>query len=514
MIPAIIKLFAQPLGKFLIVVLTIRLDAMPVLYNTLTRKKEVFRPMGAGMVGMYTCGITAYYYAHVGNMRAYLQEDVIKRVLTHSGYSVKHIQNVTDVGHLVSDADTGEDKLRLEADREHRSMADVAELYTKYFIEDCKALNVVMPDRMPKATGHIGDMLKLIGILDEKGYLYTAHNGVYFDTSKFEGYGRLTGLSFERLNNELREGARVERVEGKRNPTDFAVWRFAHGDEKEMVWESKWGRGFPGWHLECSAMSMKYLGEHFDLHMGGIDHIQIHHTNEIAQSEAATGRKFVNYWMHMNFLTVDGGKMSKSLRNIYTIRDITGKGHPPMALRLFLISGHYRQGLNFTFEALQNTERTLNGIYAFLERLPEAMEAKGPGSKEFLSKVRSYRDTFFKELGDDINMPGALASMHGLIREANSRAAQAGFGAGEADAVKAAMLEMDTVLGLGFKDYMKRAKPSMGADIRALVDERERARRSKDFARADGIRELLREKYHVILEDTENGVRWRTERAA
>ncbi len=485
---------------------------MLVLYNTLTRRKENFQPISGRKVGVYACGITAYFSAHIGNMRTYVQEDVIRRVLIHDGFSVTHVQNITDVGHLVSDADTGEDKLRLEAEKEHKTMRDVSAFYTGLFLKDMGLLNIQKPEVMPKASDHIPEMLRLVKSLDQKGYLYKAENGMYFDTSKFKGYGALASTSFQQLTASLKEGARVEKVAGKRNITDFAVWRFAHGGEREMIWDSEWGRGFPGWHIECSAMSMKYLGEHFDIHFGGVDHIPIHHTNEIAQSEASTGKKFVNYWMHMQFLTVEGGKMAKSVRNIYTVQEIVDRGYSPLALRFFLLSGHYRQTLNFTFEALSNAQNTLNGIYAFLGRLASAPRGGGGLAGDgFVDIVGRCRKDFFMELDNDINMPAALSSMHSIINAANPRIESAGMSEADAKAVIDAMLDIDTVLGLGFSERLSRGKEELNGEIQGLVDERESARKAKDFTRSDELRRLLKEKYHVVLEDTKHGIKWHRE---
>ncbi len=485
---------------------------MLFLYNTLTRKRQRFKPISDMKVGLYTCGITAYYSTHIGNIKAYVEWDVLKRLLTYDGYDVTHVENITDVGHLVSNADTGEDKLRLEAEKERKSMKEIASFYTDIFIEDCRRLNIMPPSMMPRATDHIQDMLELLNKLDAKGFLYKAQDGIYFDTSKFKNYGKLTGMSFKRLNAELKSGARVEKVEGKRNITDFVVWRFAHGDEKEMIWDSKWGRGFPGWHLECSAMSMKYLGNHFDIHCGGIDHLQIHHPNEIAQSEGATGEKFVNYWLHCNFLVVDGQKMSKSVRNIYTVQDILAKGHSPMALRLFLISGHYRQQQNFTFEALSNAENTLRGIYSFLQRVADTKNKENNAdTKEFKKKITDSRKKFFKELNDDINMPQALTHLHSIIDDANARIESGKLNKKEARVVIKAMLDMDWVLGLKFDRHVQMKKQKLGKEIQELIDEREKARAGKDFKRSDEIRIMLKEKFHVVLEDTKDGVKWHKE---
>ncbi len=479
------------------------------LYNSMGRKKRRFKPMDENSVRMYACGITAYYSAHIGNMRTYVNQDILKRLLLHDGYKVVHVQNITDVGHLASDADTGDDKIRAEAEKEHRSMREIADFYAGIFIEDMKALNIMVPDVMPKASEHIPEMLNLIKRLSDKGFLYQASNGIYFDTSKFRGYGKLTGMGFKQLNNSLKEGARVEKVEGKRHATDFAVWRFAGQDEKEMVWDSPWGRGFPGWHLECSAMSMKYLGEQFDIHCGGIDHLQVHHTNETAQSEAATGHRFVDYWVHENFLTVDGKKMSKSLKNIYTVKDILAKGHSASALRLFMMSANYRQGLNFTFEALSGSESELAGMYSLMERLSSVQgRAKNDDTAEFKKSLRSMKKEFFARLNDDISMPEALAAMHSLMNAVSARLGSGKLNRAEAKAAARAMLEMDSILGLQLGGHYRGDAPPLGKEAKALLKEREAARKSGDFRRSDEIRDLLREKHGIAVEDTKAGQSW------
>lgn len=478
-----------------------------MLYNSLGRKRMRFKPIDGKNVRMYTCGITAYYSAHVGNIRTYVNQDILKRLLLHNRYAVKHVQNITDVGHLVSDADTGDDKMRMEAAKEHKSMREVADFYARIYMEDLASLNVIVPDIMPKASEHVRKMLTLIKELSDKGFLYQASNGLYFDTSKFKGYGKLTGMTFKQLNAQLKEGARVEKVEGKRNATDFAVWRFSSPDEKEMVWDSPWGRGFPGWHLECSTMSMEYLGEHFDIHCGGIDHLQIHHPNEIAQSEASTGQKFVNYWVHGEFLTVDGRKMSKSLQNIYTVKDILARGHSPMALRLFLISANYRQILNFTFEALAGAESSLTGIYSFMERLSAVQnKTQNEDGGAFKAQVKSMKKDFFARLNDDISMPEALAAMHSLINIANARKS---LNRREARVVAKAMLEMDSVLGLRLGEHYAKGKARLSKEETALIKEREQARKAGDFRRADEIRALLMERHKLVVEDTKDGQTWR-----
>ena len=475
------------------------------LYNTLGRKIQPFRSIKKGSVGIYTCGPTVYWFAHIGNMRTYVQEDILKRTLIHNGYKVKHVMNITDVGHLVGDSNIGEDKIKLEARKEHKSAYEVARFYEEAFVNDIKRLNIIMPDVMPRATEHINEMLALIKKLDEKGYLYKVSTGIYYDTSKFKDYGKLTGMSFDELNKYLKAGARVERAEGIKNTTDFAVWRFAKGDEKEMIWDSEWGRGFPGWHIECSAMSMKYLGEHFDIHCGGIDHIPIHHTNEIAQSEAATGKKFVNYWIHVSFLTVNNMKMAKSLGNIYTVQDIIDRGYSPLSLRFFLLSSHYRSQQNFTFEALENADKTLKSIYNFIRQINAVNEEKEFG-KDIENELEKFHRRFFEELNNDLNTPNALKEMHALISYENKRLSDGKVGAKEAKKVIEIMLDFDTILGLDFKKELEEKK--LPDEVEKLIEERERARKEKDFDKADHIRKEIEEKYNIIIEDTKTGVKW------
>ncbi|MGC9037562.1 MAG: cysteine--tRNA ligase [Candidatus Micrarchaeia archaeon] len=475
------------------------------LYNTLGRKIQVFRSIKKGEVGLYTCGPTVYWFAHIGNMRTYVQEDVLKRTLIYNGYKVKHVMNITDVGHLVGDSSIGEDKIKLEARKEHKSAYDVARFYEQAFINDIKRLNIIMPDVMPRATEHVNEMLALIKRLDEKGYLYKVETGIYYDTSKFKKYGELTGMTFEQLNKYLKAGARVERAAGLRNITDFAVWRFAKEEEKEMVWDSEWGRGFPGWHIECSAMSMKYLGEHFDIHCGGVDHIPIHHTNEIAQSEAATGKKFVNYWFHVAFLTVNNMKMAKSLGNIYTLQDLIDKGYPPLSLRYFLLSSHYRSQQNFTFEALDNAKNTLNSIYAFLRSL-KAVQKDGGLEKEPSVELDKLHKAFFDELNNDLNTPSALRNMHALIGYENKRLSEGKVTKEEAKKAIEIMLDFDKILGLDFEKALE--EKELPEEVARLIQERELARKEKNFEKADAIRKEIEEKYGIVIEDTKEGVKW------
>lgn len=476
------------------------------VYNTLSRSKEEFKPIHGNKVGIYSCGPTVYSFAHIGNMRHYIVVDLLKRLLVHDGYEVRHVMNITDVGHLVGDANLGEDKMRLTAEHEHRSVYSVAKFYTDEFLNDVRRLGLTMPEVMPRATDHISEMLALIGKLDEKGYLYEVKTGMYFDTSMFKGYGKLTGLTFDELNSYLISGARVKRAAGIRNTTDFAVWRFSNPEEREMVWESGYGRGFPGWHIECSAMSMKYLGEHIDIHTGGIDHLPIHHTNEIAQSEAATGKKFVNYWMHVEFLQVNGKKMSKSLGNVYRIQDLLDRGYSIYAYKYLIISTYYRSQINFTFEALDNAQSTLTGIYSCIARLSKTKKSseKGP-SEPLLKRIESIKGEFFKAMENDLNTPIALSKLHLLIGEAN-RAQEKGMARGAAEAALDALLEFDQVLGLDFKRHAGGSE--LPKEAEELIHERERARKQGEYKKSDRIREELKERYGVIIEDTEKGPEW------
>lgn len=473
------------------------------IYNTLTHKKQEFKPMKEGEVGMYSCGPTVYNFQHIGNFRAFIVADMLKRVLLHGGYKVKHVMNITDVGHLVGDANLGEDKIRVTAQHEHKTAHEVAKFYTDDFLEDIKALGIMMPEIMPKATDHVREMLDLIAILDKKGFLYNVSTGVYFDTSKVKDYGRLMNLSFEKLNSFLITGARVERAQGIKNTTDFAVWRFSRPDQMEMVWETKYGKGFPGWHIECSAMSMKYLGQHFDIHTGGVDHLPIHHTNEIAQSESATGKKFVNYWVHNEFLLVDGKKMSKSIGNVYTPKDLQKKGYSAGAYKYLMVSAHYRTQLNFTFQALDNSKNTLEGVYSFMKRLASIQypEKESKMNKSFIANVAKIRDKFFEHMNDDLDTPLALAQMHALISTANKLGKD--ITKDDANLVIETLLEFDKVLGLGFEEHTKHSNHP--DEIMKLVEERESYRKKRMFADADRIRDLLKEEHGVDVEDSQNG---------
>lgn len=478
------------------------------LFNTITRRKSVFRPIRKGKVGMYSCGPTVYAHAHIGNLRAYIVSDILKRTLIHDSYSVKHVMNITDVGHLVGDGSIGEDKLKMTARLTRMSPKEVARHFESLFLKDIRALNILEPDVVARATEHIPQMLKIAYALDSKGYLYKTDTGMYFDTSKFPSYGKLAGMGFKRLNMSLIGGARVERPEGTKNITDFAVWRLSKPDESEMVWPSRFGRGFPGWHIECSAISMEYLGKHFDIHTGGVDHIPIHHQNEIAQSESYSGEKFVNYWVHNEFIKVNGQKMSKSLRNIYTLDDLAERGFAPLDFRYFAISGHYRSIINFTFEGLANSKNTLDSIRSTTSKLSSILDSKGSeaerrGDPEFQKNMLKERNEFFKAVNNDMGLPEALTHLHSIIKESRRRLGRGEIGRTDAETVRDIIIEIDSILGLEL--WRPKAEREVSKEIMELVERREQARATKRFKDSDSIRIELRDRYGVIVEDTSNG---------
>ena len=377
------------------------------LYNTLTRKKEEFVPIKKGTVKMYSCGPTVYNYAHIGNMRAYIFMDTLRKVLKYNGYKVKHVMNITDVGHLVSDADEGEDKMAKTARIENRSVYEIAKEYTDAFMKDIKALNIDTPEHIAKATEHIREMEIYVNDIVKNGYAYETSKGVYFDTSKLPNYGKM--LSNNNID-DLKAGARVEVDTEKRNPQDFALWIKAP-KEHIMKWNSKWGLCYPGWHIECSAMSRKYLGDKFDIHTGGVDHIPIHHENEIAQSIGATGHNLANYWMHVEFLLIDGGKMSKSLGNVYTLNDLKAKGIDALSYRYFTYSSHYRNKLNFTWDAIKSAKNSLNKLR---DMIALHKDVNKKIDKNIISK---YEEQFLDAINDDMNMPVAISIVWEIAKE-------------------------------------------------------------------------------------------------
>jgi len=448
---------------------------MVKLYNTLTRKKEELNPISEGNVGLYTCGPTVYWYAHVGNLRSYVFADVLKRVLMYNGFDVKHVINVTDVGHLTSDSDGGEDKLEVSAAKEGKTASGVSHFYFNAFQKDFEKLNLIEPFKWSWATEHIKEQIDMIKILEKKGYTYKTSDGIYFDTSKFADYGKLSNKKVEGLE----EGKRITMKE-KRNKTDFALWKFSGAPgERQQEWESPWGLGFPGWHIECSAMSSKYLGKQFDIHTGGEDNMPIHHENEIAQSESAFGKKpWVKTWMHGAFLNIRGGKMSKSAGKIKTISELEKEGVPPLAYRYFTYSAKYRKPLIWSREAIASAVSS----YKRLRNIIARIENKRGMNKKYLKE-------FEERINDDLDMPGALAVLWKLVRDEKAE--------GKIGTIK----KMDQVFGLKLLDVEKIDIPE---DVRALADERQKVREAKDWVESDKLRDKLK-KIGWIVKDNKKG---------
>lgn len=468
---------------------------MPLrLYNTISREKEIFKPLHDNEVRIYTCGPTVYDYVHIGNLRAFLSWDLLKRVLRLNGFNVIHVMNYTDVGHLVSDADEGEDKMEKGARRERKTAWEIADFYIKAFDEDARKLRIIRPDFCPRATEHIKEMIEMVKTLEEKGYTYIIEDGVYFDTSRLSDYGKLARLDKE----GLKAGARVEMVSGKRNPTDFALWKCSPKDKKrDMEWDSPWCRGFPGWHIECSVMARKYLGDTLDIHCGGVDHIPIHHTNEIAQSEAFTGKTFSRVWLHNEFLIVEGKKMSKSLGNYYTLRDLEAMGFNPVAFRYLILSAHYRSKMNFTLDSLKDAQKTVENINSFFARINE-IEESGTENTELLKDIENARDKFREALNDDLNTPNALAAFFEMVKAVN-RDLDAEKVCGKAlGAVREFMSEFNFIF-----DVLDFSKEEIPQEVLDLAKKRDELRKQKKFREADEIRKQIKEMGYVIEDDDE-----------
>lgn len=441
------------------------------VYNTLTRKKEEFIPLSKDEVTMYSCGPTVYNYAHIGNMRTYIFMDLLRRALKFEHYRIKGVMNITDVGHLQSDADEGEDKMVKAAKAQNKSPYEIAEHYTKVFFEDLDKLNIGSPEIIAKATDHIGDMIDYVVELEKAEYAYETSDGIYFDISKFDNYGRLSRIKLD----EQRAGARVEENTEKRNHQDFALWKKAEPTHI-MQWQSPWGMGYPGWHIECSAMSMKYLGKTFDLHTGGVDHVPIHHENEIAQNEALTGKKSVNYWMHGEFMLVDGGKMSKSLGNVYTVSQLEEMGYSPMVFRYFCLNAHYRKKLNFTFEGMDACKKAYNRLLSalYLHKISTDTAPK--------EKLEKYKKDFYDAIDDDLNVPLALGILFTMTKEAPSKQ------------YFELSLKFDEVFGLRLSDaqpYQEEQDEKVPAEVTKFVNQRAQAKQAKDWAKADELREKV-----------------------
>jgi cysteinyl-tRNA synthetase len=466
------------------------------LHNTYTRQKEEFVPLTANFVKLYTCGLTVYNYAHIGNLRTYIFEDVLKRVLFYNGYKVKHVMNITDIGHLTSDADEGEDKMVLAAKKEKKTVREIAEYYTKAFENDLKKLNIIFPDYHVKASEHIPQMIKLVQRLEERGFTYFRNGNVYFDISKFPDYGKLAGLDV----SKLKAGARVSVDKSKKNPLDFVLWfTKSKFENQEMKWDSPWGKGYPGWHIECSAISTHYLGERFDIHCGGIDHIPVHHTNEIAQSEGATGHKWVNYWMHGEFLVFNQEKMSKSKGEFLTLNVLQKKGYSPMVYRYFCLGAHYRQQLSFSYEALETAKASYNRLRNKIIEIKTNREQSKP-DKEFFEEVKNE---FLEKINDDLNMPKALATLWKVLRTDKI---------GNKEKYEL-ILDFDRVFGLNLEKaeelLSKEAQQKVDTElVEILVRERDEARKNKDWAKSDAIRDRL-SKMGIEVRDSAKGTVWK-----
>jgi cysteinyl-tRNA synthetase len=459
------------------------------IYNTLSRKKEDFKPIDDKCVTMYSCGPTVYSYAHIGNLRTYVFMDLIRRVLKYNNYKLKGVMNITDVGHLTLDSDDGEDKMAVAAKAQHKTPLEIAEFYSEIFFKDLAKLNIGSPEIISKATDHIQDMITYVVALQKAGFGYETSDGIYFDIEKFPRYGMLSGAKLE----DQIAGARVEVNSEKHNPVDFALWKKAEPNHI-MQWESPWGMGYPGWHIECSAMSQKYLGKHFDIHSGGVDHIPIHHENEIAQNEAITNEKSVNYWMHGEFMLVDGGKMSKSLGNVYTIAQLEDMGYSALDFRFFCLNAHYRKKLNFTFEGMTaakvSRERLMASLYQNKIATTNHTDPK---------VLENYKNQFEEAINDDINIPLALGVLFSLLKEPKS-----------IDIYNYA-LEFDKVLGLSL-DKVQAPVPTDNSEcdypkeIDELIEARKSAKKNKNFALADEIRNKISALGYSIL-DTREGVK-------
>lgn len=447
------------------------------IYNTLTKTREKFVLLRDKKVGMYACGPTVYHYAHIGNLRSYIFEDLLKRTLQFNDFKVKHIMNITDVGHLTSDADVGQDKMLLAALREKKSVHAVADFYTKAFKEDLHKLNILPPTLFCKATGHIKEQIEMIKVLEKKGLTYFKGGNVYFDTSKVKDYGKLA-----QLNLDLETQARVEKDSNKKNPHDFVLWfTKSKFQEQEMKWGSPWGKGYPGWHIECSAMATKYLGKQFDIHCGGIDHIPVHHTNEIVQSEAANGKKpWVKYWLHNEFLVLGKEKMAKSGENFITLSTLIEKGFDPLDYRYFCLGTHYRKPLMFSYEALE-------GAKAARKRLNEKfLELKKTGTASLL-KQKKYVEAFTDDMNDDLNTAKALATLWYVLKDEKIT-----------DKDKySLLLTFDKVLGLNLSKF-KKEKTKIPSEVKKLADQRLQARNNKDWKKADELRGKIKELGYIV----------------
>lgn len=452
-------------------------------YNTLNNKKEEFRPIDYPKVGIYTCGPTVYGRAHIGNLRAYIFADSLHRVLKYNNFEVDQVMNVTDVGHLVTDGDDGEDKMLVAARREKKSPWEIAIMYTELFMQDIEKLNIIIPNSIVKATDEISEMIEYVKTLVKNGYGYETSDGIYFDISKYPEYGQLSGIDLE----SQKAGARVEVNSEKRNPYDFAIWKKAPKNHI-MQWDSPWGKGYPGWHLECSTISHSHFGDVFDIHTGGVDHIPIHHENEIAQSYGLCQTVPANYWLHSEFVLVDKGKMSKSLGNTYSLDDIDEKGFSPLAYKYMCLNAHYRKQINFTWESLEAAQKSIERLRIGSQQI----DKKDPLSEHELIK---YEKRFHEAINDDLNMPKAIGVLWELVRNENG-----GVNAGKL------IKKMDSIFALDL--FKQKEMIELDQEVIDLIEKREEARENKNWQLADEIRDQLAE-IGIELLDTPEGTKWK-----
>ncbi|MDP4089112.1 MAG: cysteine--tRNA ligase [Bacillota bacterium] len=462
------------------------------VYNTLTGKKEEVIPVEEGKIRLYTCGPTVYDYAHIGNLRTYIFEDVLKKSLKYLGYEVRHVMNITDVGHLESDADAGEDKMARGALREKKTVWEIARFYEEAFLDDCRLLNIEKPTVICRATEHINEMIEFISLLEKKGFTYSANGNIYFSIDKFPDYNNLARLSME----ELRAGSRVEIDINKKNPLDFVLW-FTNSkfSNQIMQWESPWGKGFPGWHIECSAMSVKYLGERIDIHCGGVDHIPVHHTNEIAQSESGLGHKWVNYWIHGEFLVMDNEKISKSKGDFLTVAKLIEKGYSALDFRYFCLQSRYRKQLAFNFDSLEDARKSLKRLRG---RVRNIAESRNENETIDTVELKAYKDKFINQISDDLNLPNAFSVLSEVIRDGKLNNSEKLYLIEDFDRVMSLELSTETEIKSSIDSHW----------IEQLVEERNQARKEKNWARADEIRNLLLEQ-DIEIVDSKEGSTWR-----
>ncbi len=451
------------------------------LYNSLTRTNEELKPINGDLVKMYSCGPTVYMHPHIGNMRAYIFMDTLRRVIKYNGYRVLGCMNITDVGHLTDDADDGEDKMEKSAKRENKSPYEIAKYYTDIFLDNLKMLNIDIPEHITKATEYVPQMIEFIKKLEEKGYTYIIDDGVYFDVSKFKDYGKLSNKNMDEIGV-----ARVEENSQKKHPFDFALWKFVP-ENHIMKWDSPWGVGCPGWHIECSAMGYDVLGDHFDIHTGGIDHLPIHHENEIAQSNCALGHRVVEIWMHNEFVLVDGGKMGKSLGNCYTLEQLKEKGFDPLAFKLFCLNTNYGKTINFTFDGLKASQSTLENLKKIVAEHKNGSNTIDP------DKLKKYKENFLNAVNDNLNTPLALGVLFSMLRsEPKSKQ------------IYDLAIDFDRVFGLKLDEEIKSESQSIPDEIKDLANKRWQAKQDKDWALADKLRAEVTQKGYQIL-DTKDG---------